>query len=228
MSDEDGGKSAPTLSPRQVEVIWEGMAAKRLRRTRELAELADINRSYLSEIVNRRTGPGLSAIHKLATALELPVAAFLPGADPDQAIAAARMGARLDPASVMLAPKIGRGVADTAGGGQIEDYPPQQLTPVPERAGKGHQLASGEVRGDCLAPDLEPGDTAIIAIHEARPGQIVAVTKLATGELFYKRFGTESGRYKLSPNPGKGESLYFEPEEINVVGVVIGRYRDVR
>jgi transcriptional regulator with XRE-family HTH domain len=175
MSDEDGGKATPPLSVRQVEVIWESMVAKRIRRTGDLAELAGLNRSYVSEIVNRRTGPGLSAIHKLATALELPVAAFLPGADPDQAIAAARMAPRLDREVVILAPKIGRGVADTAGGGQIEDYPPQQLTPVPERAAKGHQLASGEVRGDCLAPDLEPGDTAIIAIHEARPGQIVAV-----------------------------------------------------
>ena len=124
--------------------------------------------------------------------------------------------------AIVLAPRLGRAVARDSGGGYRTECPGESPVPIPARAARGRGLGAVEVTGDCLLPDLAPGQIAIVAHHEAVPGQIVAVELLSTGECLLKRYAIEDGSIRLRGNEGEG--TLYDPEDIDILGPVVGVY----
>lgn len=128
-------------------------------------------------------------------------------------------GRRQEVEETVLVPGIARGIAERNGGGYRGEAEEWEM-PIPLRYARGKKLGAIEVIGECLSPDLEPGQFAIISKHQWMPHQIVAVELLATQECLLKRATIEDGHIRLSTNAGEGD--LYAPDQIDILGPVIG------
>ena len=124
----------------------------------------------------------------------------------------------------------GRFVATLGGerGGYLEDSVGVEYAPVPAHIAGDRELASVDVIGDCMTPHLVPGDVAIVARHHPRNGQIVAARVIGGAEdALLKRYYYDPDNSTITLRPNHGEARTFAPDELDIIGVVIGRYQTV-
>lgn len=254
---QDDGKAIPPLSQEQVGAIFAAMHALDIHKNQDLADRAGVNRSYLSEILNRRAGPGMHVAPKLARALRLPISVFLPGAsvgstdparppvDNNDAQKAPQPLDRSDERGVTNARGEAREldwglyvaatVAGRANGGPGEGYVNEPIT-VPVEVVRGRNFRAWEVAGSCMEPELSEGDIVLIDL-DARPvdGKLV-VARRKSGEVLLKRYFRRAGEnggpalIELRPNidaAGVGELVILEEDQVDIVGVIFYKMRAV-
>lgn len=222
------GKAIPPLSKAQVATIFAAMHALGIHKNQDLADRAEVNRSYLSEILNRRAGPGMHVAPKLAKALHLPIAVFVPETAADGSASSGptrphvendattkaietldrrretgvTLGGRtLRPVIavvVLRTPVVARVNAGEGGG-----MPHEDMVDVPSGMLSGRDTFLVEVVGDCLEPEIRSGDHVLIERGRApRDGDLVCAVLNRGGqeEWILKRWeALAGGRVALVP-----------------------------
>ncbi|MDH5543412.1 MAG: transcriptional repressor LexA [Nitrospinota bacterium] len=113
-----------------------------------------------------------------------------------------------------------------AAGRPIESFPDTEMISLPEEMVADSDTFVLKVKGDSMMEDhILDGDMVIVQRADtARPGDKV-VALIDGSESTLKRFYPESNRIRLQPANREMEPMYFEPEQVQIQGKVIGILR---
>ena len=106
--------------------------------------------------------------------------------------------------------------ASAGPGGAIEEY---QYLPPSFRRGRKTNILGVVARGECMAPEIQPGDY-IIFDGDAAPQVGDIVVAVVEGEVFVKRLASAGGRRVLRGD-ADGSTVPLNDESAQVVGKVI-------
>lgn len=185
-SDGRGRKRpGPTPVPNKPTALGQKLYDLREKRgwaITRLADLSGVSRPAISRIESGHIpSPGHETLRRLAEALGYPVSVFL---DDAEIIPPARAFGEVVAVPLVAVAHAGdRNVWQDTGG----------LAWVDADVGNRRNLLAAKVMGECLAPEVEPGDTVIFdRLGRPQDGEIAVVT-LETGDLIVRRYGTDSG-----------------------------------
>ena len=231
-----------------------GQRIRRLRKfarmtQQTLADHAGVSHSQISgiETDDRKSGPSSSQIMPLAIALGVSADYLLSGIAPLQAVPDRSAGqgdelailtSDMAPTSFMMVgqpPKRPRGVAPTAwivqivplvqqyihaGGGRPDD--PESLPVAVPR--NGHYLCM-RVTGECMLPDIEPGDIVVLDQEMAvMPDWIVAL-RLDGETRLTRMIRRDPDEWQFMPDNPEFQGLTVPVNGVEVVGVAIARQK---
>jgi phage repressor protein C with HTH and peptisase S24 domain len=155
-------------------------------------------------------GLGHDVVRNLAGALGVPqehLEALLYDRDPARPITP-------EPVLPFAVGVVAQANAGRAGGGYVEDF-----VYLPPSEARGRFLQVVRVTGDCMEPELSPGDHVLIDRRAVpQDGQIVVFT-LDGGDVLIKRFHRGNGYLLLWSNGG--DHLRLAPESVQIEGVVL-------
>mgnify|MGYP001627236046 CR=1 FL=1 len=175
---------------------------------RELARLAGVSHSYVSDVERGDVTPSLKFLEKVAAALGVSVSSLI-----------SRRSAQWE---VIEVPVVG---SVPAGGPVIEEENLLGHMPLPKEFVKGRCFAL-KVSGDSMQDvGIEDGDYVLVEMtHEAKNGQTVVAR--IRNEVTIKRFYRIDGQVRLEPANPKYRAL--TPGELEIIGVVRKVIKDVR
>ncbi|WP_027717462.1 LexA family protein [Desulfovirgula thermocuniculi] len=175
---------------------------------RELARLAGVSHSYVSDVERGDVTPSLKFLEKVAAALGVSVSSLI-----------SRRSAQWE---VIEVPVVG---SVPAGGPVIEEENLLGHMPLPKEFVKGRCFAL-KVSGDSMQDvGIEDGDYVLVEMtHEAKNGQTVVAR--IRNEVTIKRFYRIDGQVRLEPANPKYRAL--TPSELEIIGVVRKVIKDVR
>ncbi|HXI15064.1 MAG TPA: XRE family transcriptional regulator [Chloroflexota bacterium] len=195
-----------------------GAVIRRERETRsltqgELGEMVGVTHSGISKIENgRQDGTDYILLRNLASALGSDVRVF-ESILRDEPL----------PRPAVPMPEITREVPRVANvsagpGALVDGYEYVSLSDT-----RGRNLAAATVTGECMMPELRPGDVVIFDRNQRTPrnGQtVVAVIHEPGGDIgIVKRFFKLNGKVKLEPLVG--QPLIVAAEDVRIEGVVV-------
>lgn len=175
---------------------------------RELARLAGVSHSYVSDVERGDVTPSLKFLEKVAAALGVSVSSLI-----------SRRSAQWE---VIEVPVVG---SVPAGGPVIEEENLLGHMPLPKEFVKGRCFAL-KVSGDSMQDvGIEDGDYVLVEMtHEAKNGQTVVAR--IRNEVTIKRFYRINGQVRLEPANPRYRAL--TPSELEIIGVVRKVIKDVR
>ncbi|MEW6049419.1 MAG: transcriptional repressor LexA [Bacillota bacterium] len=178
---------------------------------RELARRAGVSPQYLCDVECGRVNPSLSALEKIAAGLGLPTVALLTERDPR------------DLETVEI-PVIG---SVPAGGPVVTEEAVLDYLPLPRRLAREGVFAL-EVSGDSMRDmGIEHGDIVLVRQQPvAEVGQTVIVR--VEGEVTCKRYYPRGNKIRLEPANSSFQPLEFNPDKVEIVGVVTHVIKKVR
>lgn len=106
-------------------------------------------------------------------------------------------------------------VPATFGVGRIAEAPPEGYIEVPSYVKADYAL---QLTGDCLEPELRPGD--IVGVQQqpiCDPGQVALIEIIETGERTVKRCRVRNGAMRFEPDNGTNG---YDARQVRVLGVV--------
>lgn len=197
-----------------------GRLIKRLRTEknisqRELSKIAGIDLSYLNQLEQDKAGGiTLKMAKRIANALDVLPGVFLANDEekeirrPDQALADLQVSIK---AYIPVYAEVSAG----------EGVEPVDYIAVTRSRSAPDNLRAYRVKGLCLAPHINEGDTIIVDTDRSpQPGNLIVV--LMDGKASIKRFKeNERGEPLLANNHGT-----YKPEEAQIIGVVVSFNRD--
>lgn len=182
----------------------------------ELAEAVGIARSYVSKLERgQQEGIGFDVLRNLAQVLgqpyerlesllrDLPYPPAAPNPEPSREI-----------------PVVADLSAGPTGGGVIDHYEYVSLSET-----RGRLLRAGKCTGECMVPEINPGDTVIFdaANKNPRDGQTVVATipdpGNERGRGVVKRFYRAGKKVKLDPIVG--QPIVLDASDVLIEGVVV-------
>jgi len=207
---------------------------RRLRELREqtgisqndLADQIDVERSYISQIESGRRNPSIDVQKKLAQVLGTTLDDLLSAAG--HRVQSPRPRARTSQELLrelqrtmeserMAGPILVPEVASAASAGPGAYAEPERWPYLPEPDEHGHAFISVPVVGECMDPDIRPGERVIVdTMGSPRPGQYVVVEH--DGETLVKKIELRNGDLWLVANQHR-EPIKIT-DQTNIVGVV--------
>ena len=113
-----------------------------------------------------------------------------------------------------------------AAGSPIESYPDTETISVPEDmvlAGETYVL---RVRGDSMIEDhILDGDMVIVRKTETAQSGDTVVALVDGSESTLKRYYPEEGRVRLQPANAEMEPMYFNLDQVEIQGIIVGILR---
>ncbi len=177
---------------------------------RELARRTGLDVSYITRVESGQVrSPGADQVRRFADALGVPTGMLLgESRSSESAPSAPRFG------SVVLVPLVNISLS----AGQTVYGETRESVPVPAELVPGRTLVAARVTGECMEPEVKPGDTAIVDVSDRMPriGDLVAVL-MEDGSMNVKRFGRDDVGVVLLDNKG-GE---YRPNGAKIQGVVV-------
>lgn len=176
----------------------------RIRQTRQrkgwsiakLAREAELDGGYLSRVeTGKIVSPGIETIRRIAAALDV---------GPEELL----------PTETVEVPVVGVSLA----AGRAIYGETLETVQVPARLAKNRRLVASRIVGDCMDPEIKPGDTVTVDVSDRnpRPGDLVAVL-MEDGNMMVKRFDRRDNEPILLDNKG-GE---YRPNGAKIQGVVV-------
>lgn len=183
----------------------------------DLARRADVSHSYVSKLENGLVKrPGAVTLSRVAMALGYASIEELVRSAPTAPPRQVRETPAPFASDVVAIPIVGRASAGTTYLGEVH---------ISAEEAAGRPLKAIRIDGDCLVPDVEPGDTAIIDVGAIpQDGEMVVVLDTSTGDTHAKWFHrTPEGAPELHRNDGPPVSLTPGPWQLQGVVVRITR-----
>lgn len=188
----------------------------RFTNVKQLAIACDIPYTTVYQWVtgaNEMSAAGMSAI---ARALEVDIRYFTDGLPLDEAREAFRSRSQVVEVPPYTTRKLPYWrVPATFGAGRIAEAPPDGYIEVPSFVKADYAL---QLTGDCLEPELRPGD--IVGVQQqpiCDPGQVALIEVLETGERTVKRCRVRNGVMRFEPDNGQDG---YDAREVRVLGVI--------
>lgn len=196
---------------------------------REFSDLAGVDHSTLSKIINDGRRPAPVTIRKLAP--------LLGQTEDDLLTLVGHRSAKQPPSRPRTAddilidlqrnlpiavPKVKQVASAGPGEAEAEEY-----VYLPPRGGRRPKLFAIAITGRCMEPEICAGDTVIVDLEQApTPGRIVIATVTEDGvtQTLVKRLIERRGVRYLAPNGGQAIQV---DERVNIVGVVVHVGRDL-
>jgi len=175
---------------------------------RQLAHDAGVKQSVLSRIESGDTpNPRAETLRAIAEALNVPVTAILGRPAPVD---------RLTPRPARVSIPIVRRPAHAGVDWTWEGT--GQTVEIDETRSKGRNLIAITVEGECMTPDLLPGDLALVDQWDRKPQDRAMVVLTANNQVHIRwaRLHTKSGKPEFIDNNG----VLLEDPEIMIEGVV--------
>ena len=177
----------------------------------ELARRSGVSSSYLVRLESGQIqSPTVDQANLIAAAFEM---------TPDELVGAASRTVSESRApyaygSVALVPLVNISLA----AGQTVYGETRESVPVPAELLPGKTLVAARVTGDCMEPEVKPGDSAIVDVanRSPRPGQLVAVLT-EDGSMQIKRFERDESGALLLDNKGGS----YRPNGAKIQGVIV-------
>lgn len=184
--------------------------------TRQLADKAGISHTTISRIERgERLQVEMETVRRLASALDM---------TPDELLGTSRPLDAPPPAS-LLGPTVLIPIVNISLAAGTTVYgETRETVPFPAERVRGRALVAARVTGDCMEPEIRPGDIAIVDIGNRSPrtGQLVVVL-LEDGGMVVKRFSRDSEGPLLEDAKGGR----YRPNGAKVQGVLVSILRDV-
>lgn len=200
-----------------ADLIFEELRRRNIS-LRKLAELADVDVSTLSKIINDGARPSTTTVRKLAPLL---------GRDEDELLfitghrSERPAPARPQPLMPFAIPVYDMWVSAGKGEPHIQQY----LYLGPDEGIPAHWFGI-PVRGECMIPWLFPGDIVVVNPDAVPRDRDIVVFDLEHEKALVKwyRKGKRGDRFV----PEHGDPIPFDEEKTRVVGVVMRTWRDQR
>ncbi|MDA8189579.1 MAG: helix-turn-helix domain-containing protein [Dehalococcoidales bacterium] len=196
-----------------VRSFGEAMREERERRgwsKNELARRSGLDPSYIYRLeTGRVVSPSIETVRRVADALGLTPRDLL---GPQMPSTVPPSAPRFGP--VVLVPLVNISLA----AGQTIYGETRESVPVPAELVPGRTLVAARITGECMEPEIKPGDTAIVDVSARAPriGDLVAVL-MEDGSMNVKRFDRDRSGPVLIDNKG-GQ---YRPNGAKIQGVVV-------
>lgn len=183
---------------------------------KQLAAACDIPYTTVHQWVKQKAEVPAHGLSALARALEVDIRYFTDGLSLDEARAAFRSRGdvvELPPYQTKRLPYWR--VPATFGVGRIAEAPPDGYIEVPAFVRADYAL---QLTGECLEPELRPGD--IVGVQQTPicdPGQVALIEIVDTGERTVKRCRMRGGAMRFEPDNGDDG---YDARQVRVLGVV--------